>query len=131
MHYTKAIVDLIQEARRRVPSEDKPNIKLANPDVLFELLKLYQKSTDVIFKALVKEVFNLAGDPWPGRLETKPEKDNKTAEDEASEGYFVKVYRGQTLLQRKATNAKSGESQNPDEPKASRPKRMYRGQVVA
>lgn len=91
MQYTKAIVDLIQEARRRAPSEDKPSIKLANPDVLFELLRLYQKSSDAIFKALVKEVFNLAGDPWPERLEAKPKEKKEVAEDEVPEGYVVKV----------------------------------------
>jgi len=121
MQYTKAIVDLIQEARRRAPSEDKPSIKLANPDVLFELLRLYQKSSDAIFKALVKEVFNLAGDPWPERLEAKPKEKKEVAEDEVPEGYVVKVYRGQTVLERKATT---------DKPESSRPKRMYRGQVV-
>jgi hypothetical protein len=122
MQYTKAMVDLIQEARRRAPSEDKPSIKLANPDVLFELLRLYQKSTDAIFKALVKEVFNLAGDPWPERLQAKPEEKKKAAKDEVPEGYVVKVYRGQTVLERKASSA--------DKPESSRPKRMYRGQAV-
>ncbi len=121
MQYTKAMVDLIQEARRRAPSEDKPNIKLANPDVLFELLKLYQKSSDAIFKALVKEVFNLAGDPWPDRLDAKPEEKNEVAQNKVPEGYVVKVYRGQTVLERRA---------NADKPESSRPKRMYRGQVV-
>lgn len=123
MQYTKAMVDLIQEARRRASSEDKPNIKLANPDVLFELLKLYQKSSDTIFKVLVKEVFHLAGDPWPARLEDKP----KTGQmkEEAPEGYVTKVYRGQTALEPKAKNPDSKKK-----PESTRPKRIYRGQVV-
>ena len=121
MQYTKAIVDLIQEARRRAPSEDKPSIKLANPDVLFELLRLYQNSSDAIFKALVKEVFHLAGDPWPERLEAKPDEKKGGSENEAPEGYVVKVYRGQTVLERKASKEKQ---------QSSRPKRMYRGQIV-
>ncbi|MEQ9022553.1 MAG: hypothetical protein RLN82_07305 [Pseudomonadales bacterium] len=123
MQYTKAMVDLIQEARRRAPSEDKPNIKLANPDVLFELLKLYQKSSDTIFKVLVKEAFHLAGDPWPARLEDKRKAEQM--EEEVPEGYVVKVYRGQTVLERKANSP-----DNKRKSESTRPKRMYRGQVV-
>lgn len=123
MQYTKAMVDLIQEARRRAPSEDKPNIKLANPDVLFELLKLYQKSSDTIFKVLIKEVFHLAGDPWPARLEEKPR--TEQVPEEVPEGYVVKVYRGQTVLERKANSP-----DNKEKSESTRPKRIYRGQVV-
>jgi hypothetical protein len=123
MHYTKALVDLIQEARRRAPSEDKPSIKLANPDVLFELLRLYQKSSDAVFKALVKEIFSQAGDPWPARLEKAPK---EAGPDEVPEGYVVKVYRGQRILERRDKS-----SANADKKETDRPKRMYRGQAIS
>jgi len=124
MQYTKAMVDLIQEARRRAPSEDKPSIKLANPDVLFELLRLYQNSSDTIFKALIKEAFFLAGAPWPARLEEKPRQSEPTPED-VPEGYVVKIYRGRTVLERKTGSADSKEKNE-----STRPKRIYRGRVV-
>ncbi len=117
MNYSKAMIDLISEARRRASSDDKPSIKLANPDVLSELNIIYHKSTDTILKAIIKETFHLAGDNWPDKLIEPAEEDIETNKPR----YITKVYRGQTQLvevaQPEATSHKS--------------KRIYRGQVVA
>jgi hypothetical protein len=112
MNYSKAMIDLISEARRRVPSIDKPSIKLANPDVLYELCRLFHTSTDAVFKAIVKETFLLAGDPWPKKL-LKPDETEKIK-------YTTRVYRGQTQLTEKIR-------ENIEKPKTLR---VYRGQVV-
>jgi hypothetical protein len=117
MQYTKALVDLIKEARRRAPLEDKPSIKLANPEVLSELLILYQKSKDAVFKAIIKEIFALAGDGWSDQIGTP----DTAKSNEVPPGYVVKVYRGQTRLEPKPG---SDNDQH-------RSKRIYRGQVVA
>jgi len=119
MQYTKAMVDLIQEARRKAPSEHKPSIKLANPDVLAELAKLHIVSTDHVFKAIVKEIFHLAGDPWPERL--------AQLEQSQDDEYVTRVYRGKTTLVKKATAPHATESK---EASVEKPKRIYRGRVV-
>jgi hypothetical protein len=102
MNYSKAMIDLITESRRRASSEDKPNIKLANPDVLTELNKIYHKSNDTVLKAIIKEAFHLAGGRWPDRLvESLAEKmvENTAEEDTVKKPRFItKVYRGQTQL---------------------------------
>ena len=94
MNYSKALIDLISEARRRVPSEDKPSIKLANPDVLLELNKIFKKSNDSVLRAIIKEAFHLAGDGWPEQLD----KNEEALEAEKKPRYITKVYRGQTQL---------------------------------
>ncbi len=119
MQYTKALVDLIKEARRRAPAEDKPSIKLANPEVLSELLVLYEKSKDAVFKAVIKEIFTQAGDGWIDRI-NRPSTPSLSNSTEVPPGYVVKVYRGQTRLEPKAGSG--GDRQ--------RSKRVYRGQVV-
>jgi hypothetical protein len=119
MNYSKAMIDLISEARRRASSEDKPSIKLANPDVLSELNKIYHNSTDTVLKAIIKETFHLAGGIWPEKILAEAE------EDETVKGprFITKVYRGQTQLVEVA----------PEGSMTNRPKtqRIYRGQVVA
>jgi hypothetical protein len=117
MNYSKAMIDLISESRRRASSEDKPSIKLANPDVLTELNKIYHGSKDTVLKAIIKETFNLAGEGWPDKL-LEPVK-----EVEAAKGtrYITKVYRGQTQLIEVPPEARLS---------ATKSKKIYRGQVV-
>ena len=68
MLYSKAMIDLIHEARKRVPAEVKPMIKLANPDLLEEFYNVYQESDDTILKLIISDLFELAGEPWTGIL---------------------------------------------------------------
>jgi len=119
MNYSKAMIDLISGARRRAPSEDKPSIKLANPDVLTELNKIYHGSNDAVLKAIIKETFYLAGEGWPEKLVEEIE------EDEHSKGprYITKVYRGQTQLIEVVP-----EGSMTNKPKTAR---IYRGQAIA
>ena len=118
MNYSKAMIDLISESRRRAPSEDKPNIKLANPDVLTELNKIYHCSKDTVLKAIIKETFHLAGEGWPDKLIEEMEE----IEDAKGPRYITKVYRGQTQLIEVVPKV---------ELLASKSKRIYRGHVVA
>ncbi|UTF59360.1 hypothetical protein [Gilvimarinus sp. DA14] len=117
MQYSKPMIDLILELRRRVPSQLKPGIKLANPEVLQELADFYPHCKETVTRALIKELFQMAGDDWMAELEPKSE-----AKPEKS--HQVKVYRGQVTLT---------ERPNPGEEEAKKkdkPVRMYRGQVV-
>jgi hypothetical protein len=118
MNYSKAMIDLISEARRRASAEDKPSIKLANPDVLSELNKIYHNSTDTVLKAIIKETFYLAGEGWPDKLVEKLEEVISTK----GPRFITKVYRGQTqLVEVAADEGIIGKSKT---------ERIYRGRVV-
>ena len=119
MNYSKAMIDLISEARRRAPSDDKPSIKLANPDVLSELNKIYHKSNDTVLRVIIKETFQLAGSPWPEKLAEPLEESDNAPQTR----FITKVYRGQTQLIEVAPEG----SNDPKEKTV----RMYRGHAVA
>lgn len=132
MQYTKPMVDLVYEIRRRVDSNLKPSIKMANPEVLKELAD-YHHSADNICKALIKELLFLAGEPWSLLLQT-PSADVSAESSPAQDikKQLVKMYRGQTLLE-DAPAAPSLRSEplitgTPSTPPKSQ--RMYRGQPV-
>lgn len=114
MQYTKPMIDLVYEIRRRASADMKPGIKLANPEMLQELAGFYHHCKDTITKALIKELLHLAGDIWPQQIEQPQSVPNKQV---------TKVYRGQISL----VDAKLiADVPTP----ASRPQRIYRGQIV-
>lgn len=122
MNFTKQVIDLVKEIRKRASSDDKPGIKLANPELLEELIPVYQHTTDAVSRALIKELFFLAGEDWPHRLEAPaapavPQPEN----GQPRKTYITKTYRGQTQLV---------EVILPDEPSAPPPQRIYRGRPV-
>lgn len=118
MNFNKQMIDLVREIRRRAPSEYKPGIKLANPELLTEMIPWFHASKDAVTKALIKELFEQAEGDWSEKL-----LDNKIDEPSGPSGkvYVTKVYRGQVQLVEVA-------SDDGGEPGA--PKRMYRGQIV-
>ena len=99
--YTKAIVDLIKEIRYRLHADLKPSIKLANPDVLNELINHYQESEDVITKALIKELMLHCGSEWK-------EKFVETTKQHYNQKSNTKVYRGVITVEETKTTEKKG-----------------------
>lgn len=89
MHYTKPMIELVFEIRRRVNAQMKPGIKLANPDLLVELGEIHRSSKDTILRTLIKELLTIAGEEWLSLLQA-PQSRGKTR---------VKVYRGQISLE--------------------------------
>jgi len=128
MQYSRAMIDLIMEIRRRIDSEMKPSIKLANPEVLRELAEYFPTAKDTILKTLIKELLTLAGDDWRALLyPPAPELPKQS----------VKVYRGQTMLVDKPMEAESDEKMTGlqstliiKEVPPAKPQRMYRGRPV-
>lgn len=116
MNYTKPMIDLVQEIRRRVPSEHKPDIKLANPELLSELIPIYKKSSDAVLQALLKDLFNKAGEDWLKKLE---------AGESSNDQYVTKIYRGQVQL------IPAAGKPEPQGVESEKPKKVYRGRVVA
>ncbi|WP_370980376.1 hypothetical protein [Agaribacterium sp. ZY112] len=112
MNFSKQMIDLVKEIRRRSSSDIKPSIKLANPDLMPELVKMYQESNDAVSKALIKELCHLSGEGWSDAL-SKPKQEEKRLK--------TNVYRGQTSV----TEVKP---QNQESPKKT--KQVYRGRVV-
>lgn len=64
MEYTKALINLIQKARKTVLTELKQKIKLAEPNILSELESIYKLSGDEKFKAIAQEIFARADKSW-------------------------------------------------------------------
>ena len=113
MNFDKPMIDLVREIRRRAPSDSKPSIKLANPELLHELIPIHHTCGDTITKTLIKELFAMAGAPWPEALEEPKVVDTQR--------YITKVYRGQTQLI-------PVDDEDHNEP--AKPVRIYRGHVV-
>lgn len=115
MQYSRPMIELVYEIRRRVSADLKPGIKLANPDMFQELSNYYQSSKDSIARTLIKELFSMAGEPWASLL-------NKPNEPVAPR-QVIKSYRGQVSM----VEAKKPASTSVQ---GSKPVRIYRGQVV-
>lgn len=114
MQFTKPMIELVYEIRRFGPSELKPDIKLANPELFNVLHEHYHHGANAVNKALIKELFHLAGSPWPERL---------AAADASKPTQTVRVYRGQVQVEDKPVERAKTEE--------SRKKRVYRGQVIS
>lgn len=136
MQYTRPMIDLVYEIRRRVDAEMKPSVKMANPEMLRELAEYYQRTKDTITKTLIKELLFLAGAEWAALLEPGG---NDTAANHPRQ--LVKVYRGQTILVEAqqgngAGNNTAGNTPPRSEiltnkiPAAAKPVRMYRGHPI-
>lgn len=119
MTFTKPMIELVYEIRRTCPSELKPAVKLANPELFDELSEYYHGNASAVSKALIKELFLLSGTEWADRLLTKP--------TEANPKQQVKVYRGLTIFEDIKEPSRSGSAADPEKRK---PKKIYRGRVV-
>ncbi|GAB3092062.1 hypothetical protein G8770_04940 [Aestuariicella hydrocarbonica] len=119
MNFNKQMIDLVREIRRRAPSTDKPGIKLANPDLLVDLMPMYESCSDTVTKALIKELFAVAGEDWLDRLTRDAPKSPET-ERAPDKVYVTKVYRGQTQLVEVPAKG----------PQSPSTQRIYRGQIV-
>ena len=115
MIFTKPMIDLVQEIRKRVPSEHKSSIKLSDPNLLNVLIPIHRSCSDAILQALLKDLFFKAGEDWLDKLE---------AGEIQKEKYVTRVYRGQVQLV-----PVSKETSEKASVKTSR--KVYRGQVIA
>ena len=126
MQYSKPMIELVYEIRRCVPSEMKPGVKLANPQLFVELSEHYRSNAKTVTKALIKELFTLAGEDWPNYL-TEPPK--------PVQRHNNKAYRGVvSLTAAEVDNDTSNSEHAMDQDNtnnAIRKKRIYRGQVIA
>ena len=135
MQYTKPMIDLVYEIRRRVDSDMKPGVKMANPELLQELADYHHHTKDTITKTLIKELLFLAGDRWQQLLEPIKVETPKAPDIPKQ---VVKIYRGQTVLVDAPHMAASTDEAalrnelllNNLPPVTTKPVRMYRGHPV-
>lgn len=120
MNYSRPMIDLVYEIRRRVPSEYKPGVKLANPELLTELTQLVNEHQDIILHALVRELLSLAGEEWISQLDKPPLPTAHTKAD------TTLAYRGQL-----AASPESSQTVVSAETDAHKPVRIYRGQIIS
>lgn len=109
-NFTKDMIDIMQQLRKRLRSEFGVEIKLSQPNVVQTILDLVKKSHDQRSQLLFADLEDMMG------IELMPR--THEAEEEVTS---KRMYRGQPV---------------PDSPSMSdshdhRPKRIYRGQVVA
>jgi hypothetical protein len=99
MIFTRAMIDLAKEIRRRAPSEIKPTIKMANPDLFIELGELFQDSKDAVMKALIKEICSLAGEKWAldQTSDATTNSENSLRASELKPLNKTMIYRGQVV----------------------------------
>lgn len=110
MRFNKHMIDLVREIRRRVPSHQKPSIKLANPELIDELNLAFEQSKDTICKLLIREF-----------VEQNRELDEPLLDTSESIKPKVSV----DSLESNKDSDKRGLT-----PNSTRPKRVYRGQVI-
>lgn len=115
MQYTKPMIELVYEIRKIVPSDMKPGVKLANPDLFSELIDHYYSGAKTVTKALIKELLTLAGENWLHAL---------NEQQKVVEKHHTKMYRGIVSLEEKTPDKKSDDA-------SFQKKRIYRGQVIA
>lgn len=117
MNYTKAMIDLVKEIRRRATSDEKPSIKLTNPDLFPELQGILADTNDAVMKALIKELFSLVGSPWSEPI------------TDINENYPQSIftsYRGQAKMKARSVEDKT----EAEAKKKFSSQRIYRGQIV-
>lgn len=113
MHYTKPMIDLVLLIRKTAPSHIKPQIKLANPELLDKLVGIYPTIEERMLRALVFELMTMAGPKWVRELK------QRTVATHSSDLKASKVPTEQNNLPQNAA------------PATAKPRtRIYRGQVV-
>jgi len=106
---SKDMIDIMQQLRKRLRSEFGVELKLSQADIVQNILEYVSKSHDQRTQLLFADLEDMMGLELMKRSE--PEVEDKPASK--------RMYRGQPI---------------PDEPARSsdsRPKRVYRGQIVA
>lgn len=135
MKYTKSVIALVFEIRKKVPPQFRDNIKLSNPQLDIEFIGLYKTTDDVIVQALIKEVLLQMGSESIGLISPQTSQTNKTQKNKPRKK--VKIYRGKEI---EMDNLEASEeppilktlasSKVNEDGQRKKAKRIYRGKVV-
>ena len=117
MQYSKQMIDLVMQIRKLTPTEIKPEIKLANPNLIIVLIDHYHNGANTLVRALVKDLCSLAGESWSDKLVLRKQIREKS----------VKAFRRQHALDDKIKDADISKGTII---KKTAKKIIYRGQVI-
>ncbi|MGR6871109.1 hypothetical protein ACU6U9_02105 [Pseudomonas sp. HK3] len=109
---SKDMIDVMQQLRKRLRSEFGVELKLSQPDIVQSILECVKKSHDQRTQLLFADLEDMMGLELMGGV---PEQDNTNTAP------TKRMYRGQPIADTPLHGAGADH----------RPKRIYRGQVVA
>ncbi|BCE03202.1 hypothetical protein [Marinicellulosiphila megalodicopiae] len=115
MQYSKSMIELVMQIRKWMPSDLKPEVKLANPDLFQILANHYHDNPQIIVQALIKELFSLAGENWNDLL---------VSTEIMAPQSTMRVYRGQISIEPKSDQGLLSDDA------AKKPVRYYRGAPI-
>jgi len=107
MNFSRDMIDLVFQIRRQLPSEERKQIKLTNPDLFAILTSLYQLSAESSVKENIRQLFDIAQQQGhlegsdPGNLnyrgaQVQDAEDAPQAVD-VNKKKTLRVYRGQVV----------------------------------
>lgn len=70
MHYSKSMIEQIYVIRKSVPDDLKKEIKLADPNLLNTLIRVYWNIQDLVLRKRIEGVIQAAGPEWTSNLKT-------------------------------------------------------------
>ncbi|MGV6818130.1 MAG: hypothetical protein ACWA44_12775 [Thiotrichales bacterium] len=120
MQHTKSTIDLVNRLRRSAPKAYAHKVKLANEQLLEDLIGMKDDADD-LFLDLLAQLCEYAGSPWPERLK------GEVARPDSSDSRRAMFYRGQ---RREDGEAPATEQNNLAGKRKTKIKRVYRGQVI-
>lgn len=124
MQYNKAMIDLVNRLRRAAPPEEVHRVKLANPELMRDLIAIAGRGDD-LFRSLVAQLCELAGPPWPSRFHGEEETPAEKPKKKRS-----MFYRGQEMPESAAEGTPQKSDSSGSKEKSKKIKRVYRGQVI-
>lgn len=120
MQHTKSTIDLVNRLRRAAPNAYAHKVKLANEQLLEDLIRMKDDAED-LFLDLLAQLCEHAGSPWPERLK------GEEARPDNSESRRAMFYRGK---RRDDGDAPATDPKNAAGKRGKKIKRVYRGQVI-
>lgn len=112
MMYTKSMIEHVQQIRKMLPNDMRPQIRLANPDLLDQLSELYWELPDLLIKEKIERLMHQAGPAWADLLQRQDKPHPRAS----------RTYRGVELPETP--------KQKPDRKNPHKSKLMYRGQPI-
>lgn len=116
MKIDRYMVNLFFEIRRNLPLALQDGMTISNPNVGDQMVKLYRTTKDDNIKLLITVFLKRAGEEWHSKIAQKK-----------------RLYRGAEVLEAprpEKTTKRTTKEIASAEAKKSKPKRIYRGQVI-
>ena len=94
MLYSKGMIELVFEVRRRIEPDWKSRIKLTSPSLLDDLARYHPQCDDPIVRALIAELLSLARDQGEQVRDYSITPQRSRPSSESESGRVPRYYRG-------------------------------------